>query len=108
MRVELFDLKGKKLSGDFESPIEKAQAEIYIRGKFDGIKPWSPEAPNLYDMRVTLMQEDEILHLEQKCIGFRTIELRENDGFYVNGEKVVFKGINRPFKNWHVLTREYV
>lgn len=95
VRVELFDLKGKKLSGDFESPIEKGQTEIYIRGKFDGIKPWSPEAPNLYDMRVTLMQEDEILHLEQKRIGFRTIELRVNDGFYVNGEKVVFKGVNR-------------
>ena len=93
--VELFELNGRKLNGNFESLIEKGQAEIYVTGKFDGIKSWNPEAPNLYDMKISLIKDDKLIHVDQKRIGFRTVELRKHDGFYVNGEKVVFKGVNR-------------
>ena len=46
-------------------------------------------------IKVSLINKNEILHEVVERIGFRTVELRRHDGFYVNGEKVVFKGVNR-------------
>ena len=64
--------------------------------KWDGIIPWECEHPTLYDISVTLADKDgRELHSIQKRIGFRTVELREMDGLYVNGTKVVLKGVNR-------------
>jgi len=35
------------------------------------------------------------LHVERERFGFRTIEYRAEDGVYINGNKVIFKGVNR-------------
>ena len=35
------------------------------------------------------------LHRERQKFGFRTIEYRASDGVYINGQKVIFKGVNR-------------
>jgi hypothetical protein len=66
-----------------------------ISGKFENVKSWNPGWPTLYNMKITLKNGDKILHEVTERIGFRTVELRIHDGFYVNGEKVVFKGVNR-------------
>ncbi|MCG8306339.1 MAG: beta-galactosidase [Cytophagales bacterium] len=94
-KVELYELNGDRVPGVLETGIDKGETEIWIKGRFDGVKSWNPEAPNLYDMKVSLLQGDEVIHTEARRIGFRTVELRKHDGFYVNGEKVVFKGVNR-------------
>ncbi len=93
--IELFDLKGNKTGKTIQSKIEKGISEKMISGKFDGVKSWNPEWPTLYDMKITLKNEETILHEVTERIGFRTVELRKHDGFYVNGEKVVFKGVCR-------------
>jgi beta-galactosidase/beta-glucuronidase len=36
-----------------------------------------------------------ILHTINEKIGFRTVEVREHDGIYINGTKIMFKGICR-------------
>lgn len=46
-------------------------------------------------MKISLKKGGDVLHQVVERIGFRTVELREHDGFYVNGEKVVFNGVNR-------------
>ncbi len=93
--VDLFDLQGNKIGKTVQSEIEKGTTETFVSGKFDGIKSWNPEWPTLYNMKISLKKGTEILHEITERIGFRTVELREHDGFYINGEKVVFKGVNR-------------
>lgn len=93
--VELFDLDGDRKSGEILDKIDKGESEIMITGKFEDINSWNPEWPTLYDMRVTLKKGSSVLHEISERIGFRTVELRKNDGFYINNEKVVFKGVNR-------------
>jgi beta-galactosidase/beta-glucuronidase len=93
--VDLYDLKGNKAGETFQAEIGKGISEKMISGKFNGVKSWNPEWPNLYNMKITLKKGDKILHEVTERIGFRTVELRHHDGFYVNGEKVVFKGVNR-------------
>lgn len=93
--IDLFDLNGKKVGETVHSELEKGVSEKIISGKFDDIKSWNPEWPILYDMKVSLKKGNDILHEVIKRIGFRTVELRKHDGFYVNGEKVIFKGVCR-------------
>lgn len=93
--AELFDLEGTKISENIEGQINKGETDTWISGKFENIKPWSPEWPNLYDVKISLKKNGETIHEVTEQIGFRTVELREHDGFYVNGEKVIFKGVNR-------------
>jgi len=93
--IDLFDLKGNKIWGTLTNKIEKGVSEKMISGKFENIKPWNAEWPVLYDMKISLKKGDEVLHQVTERIGFRTIELRRHDGIYVNGEKVILKGVCR-------------
>ena len=59
------------------------------------MKLWTAETPNLYNVRLSLLQNGAPEHVITNRFGFRTIELRTNDGFYLNGVKIVMKGVNR-------------
>ncbi len=95
IKVELFKRDGSQIKGVFQSKIKNGISQVNILGKFEKIKSWNPESPTLYDMKISLMKGEKVIHIEKKRIGFRTIELRKHDGFYVNNKKVIFKGVNR-------------
>ena len=65
-----------------------------VRLQVPGAKAWSCETPNRYLCRVTLRRGTEILDVQEVKFGFRTIRF-EADGFYLNGEKVFMRGLNR-------------
>ena len=56
---------------------------------------WTAETPNLYSVEVRLKHGDTVLHRYHQRFGFRTMEVRDGDGLYVNGHKVILKGVNR-------------
>ena len=67
-----------------------------ITTKWDGIKLWDTEHPNLYNLTVRLLSKDgKTLHEVKERIGFRTIEFRPHDGLYLNDTKLLVKGTNR-------------
>ena len=54
---------------------------------------WTIETPNLYTS-VSSIYEGDVLKDEYKStFGIRTIKVVGDEGFYLNGEKVVFKGV---------------
>lgn len=54
---------------------------------------WSPETPFLYTA-VSRLYADGVLKDEYTTrFGIRSLEIRPNDGFYLNGEKTWFKGV---------------
>lgn len=57
-------------------------------------KLWTLESPVLYTARIRACEADRVI--DERCIrfGFRTVRF-ENDGFYLNGEKVKLRGLNR-------------
>ena len=63
----------------------------------EGVEPWSAELPELYDATVSTgtaaggSAGGETVSLR---LGFRTVAI-EGDRFLVNGERVVFHGVNR-------------
>lgn len=67
-----------------------------LTAHFDGISQWTPESPVLYRLTVSLLgKEGNVIHSMDTRIGFRTIDFRPRDGLYLNGTKLVMKGINR-------------
>lgn len=57
---------------------------------------WTAETPTMYQATFTLLDKaGKTLHVENQKFGFRTIETRESDGLYINGQRVMIKGVNR-------------
>ena len=57
------------------------------------VKMWSPDQPNLYYLTVNLLAGNDIIDSEHVRFGFRTIEYRPDEGFLLNGKKVVLNGV---------------
>lgn len=93
--AELTDINGKSIGKSIETAITGGSDKAIIKGKFDNIKNWTPETPNLYYVKFSLLQDNKVLHTVTERFGFRTIEVRPSDGLYVNGQKVMIKGVNR-------------
>ena len=66
-----------------------------IEAKWDNVNAWNPESPFLYTLTLSLKNNGETLHTSKTKIGFRTLEFLKKDGIYVNGKKIIMKGINR-------------
>lgn len=76
--------------------IDNANKEQNISGEWENIKPWSTETPNLYIAKLELKNPNgKIIQTREIRIGFRTIEFFPKDGVYLNGTRLVVKGINR-------------
>lgn len=64
--------------------------------KWDGITPWTPESPVMHTLALSIVdKEGRRLHTHTEKTGFRTIEFLPRDGFYLNGTRLLIKGVNR-------------
>ncbi len=72
----------------------KAERETTLSFKVENCSPWSVDSPTLYELRTMLSKDDEYFHIHEMNIGFRDAEFRK-DGFYLNGEKLKIRGLNR-------------
>lgn len=96
LEIELQNLNGSPIDRMEERIINPKEGKLTISSHFQDIESWNPESPNLYQVVFKLQDSHRnLLHQSKVRIGFRTIELREKDGIYVNGTKIKFKGINR-------------
>lgn len=75
--------------------VEKKSLNTTLTTQWEGIKAWTPEQPQLYNLTISLIKNNKTLHTVTERIGFRTIVVKPQDGLYCNGIKVVLKGINR-------------
>jgi hypothetical protein len=95
VEAQVLNRDGTNFGAAFSAKFDAAAPVVTLKSKLDGVKQWSAETPNLYDVRVRLMQGDKVLHETTERIGFRTIEVRVGDGVYVNGQRVMLKGCCR-------------
>lgn len=93
LEAQVRELNGLHLGKPFGSPVLSGRTSL--EKKFEGIIPWNPENPRLYEVIVSLKRNNGVIHSISRRFGFRTAEMRPRDGFYVNGVKVIFKGVNR-------------
>lgn len=94
VEATLKGLDGEKFA-TFSFPIKAKSTKETIAAQWKNVKPWNTETPNLYDLELVLKQNGTAIHKVEKRIGFRTLEFKKKDGIYVNGTKIIMKGINR-------------
>ena len=57
---------------------------------------WSPDTPNMYRVRSTLLKEEQVVDSQEIPLGFRWFNFDADKGFFLNGERVQLQGTT-----WH-------
>ena len=95
LTAQVYTLTGEKVGEPFAADVHWGDSVVRLKTSVAAPQTWSPEAPHLYKVVYSLSAAGKIIHHVEQRFGFRTVELRERDGIYVNGVKVKFKGICR-------------
>lgn len=96
IEVSVAGMDGAVLTGFVSKIRPDQQGKVRVEGQVPGADPWTPEFPQLYKAEFRLLDDQgNAIHLHSERIGFRTVEVREQDGIYVNGVRIKFKGVNR-------------
>ncbi len=88
--AQVYSSNGKKVGEVFEENITNNITQL--KAHFKDVKLWSHEFPNLYSVEIELKMGNEVLHSYKQKFGFRTFEVRDHDGFYLNGKRILLKG----------------
>lgn len=95
IRTQILDKKGKKLA-ETTVPVKAGGDWTSLQLNVSNPALWTAETPNLYKAQFSLLDKDgKVLHSETENFGFRTIEVRESDGLYINGVRINVRGVNR-------------
>lgn len=95
VKSEVLNENGKTIGQAIEAPIKQGSDKVVLQSKYNGVKRWTAETPNLYQVRFTLMKDGKTVHTVNDRIGFRTFEIRKKDGIYLNGQRIMMRGVNR-------------
>lgn len=94
-----YTLKTRLLNPNGQQLIELSES---LAGKADEVaqectvrKPtlWSPDLPALYKAESRLYEGDKLRDTYTTTFGIRSIEVIPDKGFFLNGERIVFKGV---------------
>jgi beta-galactosidase/beta-glucuronidase len=93
--VQLRDKRGRlvwntRIHRRFPAGLSEADAAAAI----PGVRPWSPESPNLYSLRLETSSGATRQDHKEVRIGFRQIEVRGTE-IHLNGRRILVKGISR-------------
>lgn len=92
--IEITDNKNKIVATK-SVVVNKADSVIKITTAVKTPALWTAETPNLYQAKIKLTEGGRVMYQTKEKFGFRTIEVRKQDGIYLNGVKLKMKGVNR-------------
>lgn len=97
IEAQIQTLDGKKVGELFGAPASAGSDRLKadLQTQITSPNQWTAETPNLYRVEIRLKQNGEVIHQIQQRFGFRTFEVRDGDGLYLNGQRVILKGANR-------------
>ncbi len=94
IEVNLFD--GQNENAGNKKTVEKIEAnsEIEVTQNIVVRNPalWSVETPELYTANIQLKEDGKLVDVEEMVFGIRSIEFSTENGFVLNGEKILLNG----------------
>ncbi|HEX2628826.1 MAG TPA: glycoside hydrolase family 2 TIM barrel-domain containing protein, partial [Chitinophagaceae bacterium] len=93
--VQLFTSDGRSIATINGTDMSDSSPHYFFEKEIASVKAWNPESPVLYKAVFNLYYKNKLLHTVTKKFGFRTVEVKQRDGIYINGVKVKMKGVNR-------------
>lgn len=101
VEAQIMTLDHKPLGNTFSTQVPVVTSaspdrlKVNLQTRITAPQPWTAETPNLYLVEVRLKHGEQTLHRYTQRFGFRTFEVRDGDGLYLNGRKIILKGVNR-------------
>ena len=96
VKSTVYSPKGEKLAEKTQSVVVAANSTATDEAFFDIKNPslWDIDSPTLYSVVVQVLDSDKVLDYKKSNFGVRTIEFNPQQGFLLNGRKVLLKGSN--------------
>ncbi|QBG49232.1 glycoside hydrolase family 2 [Verrucomicrobia bacterium S94] len=95
LTAQIQTLDGENVGKPMIAPIYGSAGRIRLENHIKKPSLWSPEHPNLYQVKLTMKHKGKVLSTTVERFGFRTFEHRLGDGLYLNGKRILIKGVNR-------------
>ena len=95
VEVGVFDSTGEKIAGGKSAavkivPMDQAVATLSIPVKSPQL--WSVGEPNLYEVRTTVLSDNQSVDTVSTMCGFRTIRFDAKEGFFLNDQPLKLQG----------------
>jgi Glycosyl hydrolases family 2, TIM barrel domain/Glycosyl hydrolases family 2/Glycosyl hydrolases family 2, sugar binding domain len=92
LEVRLRSPSGRVVEKTFELPRQRSQRRrLQLELPVPAPELWSPEAPNLYSARIVLRDNDDVMQVERRAIGLRSVEVKHGL-LYLNNRRVQLRG----------------
>lgn len=92
--TEIVDADGK-IVGKAMAAVPQNDTSLVLNTKVQNPLQWTAETPNLYRANIYIKDGNKNIYNTSEKFGFRTVEIREGDGIYLNSTKIKMKGVNR-------------
>ena len=94
--AQLLDAQDRPVGAPFAAEVAAGADKVSLHTRLDHPALWTAETPSLYRVRFALAPAGGApAHTLTERFGFRTFEVRAGDGLYLNGQKIVLKGVCR-------------
>ncbi len=93
--AQIVDASGATVGVPTVTSFEPGAERAIVKTTVGAPRLWTAETPELYRVRFALEENGRETHVVTERFGFRTFEVRARDGLYLNGKKIVLKGVNR-------------
>ena len=88
------DTNNVMLGNMFSNSVSAGASNVVLSASLPTPNAWSSESPTLYTLTIQLVDTNGVVvHNVTNQIGFRTVTFVANQGFFINGKKVVMRGI---------------
>ena len=92
IETDIYNPAGQQIFSD-SRPLDHYEKDIVTtRTVVTNPQLWSPETPNLYKAVTSVLYDADTTDVYETTFGIRTIEIVPDKGFYLNGERTLFKG----------------
>ena len=95
VHAQIIDTNGRTVGKPFGTSVKSGKHKVTLQTTIAKPKLWTAETPNLYRVRLSLVIKSRPAHAVIERFGFRTFEVRKGDGLYLNGQRILLKGVNR-------------
>ncbi|MGF7154944.1 glycoside hydrolase family 2 TIM barrel-domain containing protein [Novosphingobium gossypii] len=94
--AQVRDGAGRSVGAPFAGVLPAGgEGRVRLQGQVVDPALWSAETPSLYTLDVMLLEGDRPVHKVTRRFGFRTFEVRDGQGLFLNGRRIFLKGVNR-------------
>ncbi|MBW8780627.1 MAG: beta-galactosidase [Verrucomicrobia bacterium] len=94
--AQMLAADGQPVGAPFSAAIPgSGTGRVHLETRIEAPRLWTAETPNLYSVQFTLRKAGESLHTVTERFGFRTFEVRAGQGLFLNGQRILLKGVGR-------------